>query len=179
MSIISCYLSYCQEKDKNRPYNEVSTTSNSSSKDLNTETPVKLVRRSERNKHKSLETRDNRRVVKKPRKLSVKMRCLEDNFNVENYYLDKKIKLHSPALETIFEDPKENKFMSARKLRRCINFANLIKDKSKIKKRSMKAKELKKVAVIRKRIGMDYLLKKLALVEDNDNIFDNKISIIN
>lgn len=101
------------------------------------------------------------------------MQSLEDNFNIENYYLDKKIKLHSPALETIFEDPKENKFMSVRKLRRCINFTNLAKERSKVKKRVMKAKGLRSFAGVRKKIAMDSLLKKLALIEDNDKICDN------
>lgn len=63
-----------QEKDKKRPYSEAVAGINSSLSDGNRKTAVKpLLRRSERNKIRSLEACDNRRVVKKPKKLSVKV----------------------------------------------------------------------------------------------------------
>lgn len=89
---------------------------------------------------------------------------------IKNYYLDKKVKLSSPALETIFEEPKKNMIMSSRKLKRFIHFGEVITekpDKNKVKKRSMKAKKIIKGGFkkINKKLGLDMLMNKLKDLE--------------
>ncbi|KAJ8916106.1 hypothetical protein NQ315_004473 [Exocentrus adspersus] len=64
---------------------------------------------------------EKRRVLMKPRKLSDVNVSMDE---IYNYYLDKRVKRLTPSLETIFEEPKGNTFMSTRKFKRTINFAN-------------------------------------------------------
>ncbi|KAJ8926527.1 hypothetical protein NQ314_021129 [Rhamnusium bicolor] len=85
-------------------------------------------RRSTRKKIRPLET-EKRRVLTKPRKF------LDNANEINNYYLDKRVKRLPPSLETIFEEPKGDSFMSSRKFKRCIQFSShLAMNKVKVKK---------------------------------------------
>ncbi|XP_066258292.1 uncharacterized protein [Euwallacea similis] len=93
--------------------------------------------------------------------------------DIENYYLDKKVKLNSLALETIFEDPQNNNTMSTKKLKRSIQFSAFVGqkvEKSKVKKRSRKAKKLEFVGFkkLPKKVGLNLLMSKL---QELDNEF--------
>ncbi|XP_028137666.1 uncharacterized protein LOC114332130 [Diabrotica virgifera virgifera] len=104
---------------------------------------------------------DKRRVKCNPKRLS------EDKAII-NYYLDKKIK-GTTNLETIFEDPASPHIMSRRKYSRTMNFPveiSLTKQKNKVKKRSLKAKD--RGSFKPKKVSMDLLLKKLASIEDGE-----------
>lgn len=125
------------------------------------------VRRSLRKRIKPLEV-EKRRVLTRPKK------CDSNDISaIKNIYLNKKIKRNPSNLETIFEEPKDDKdgdfAMSVKKFKRLINFASTsTTDKQKIKKRHMKAKKLfpcKKKAC---KVTKDYFLKKLNELEDCD-----------
>lgn len=127
---------------------------------------AETTRRSTRRKQPPLN--DKRRVQSKPKKLP-------DDLNSKiliNYYLNKRIKRHQTHLETIFEDPvSPDIIMSRRKFSRSMQFPvennSLVKNKNKVRKRSMKAKE--RGSIKPKKLSMDLLLEKLANIETEDN----------
>ncbi|XP_057667770.1 uncharacterized protein LOC130900870 [Diorhabda carinulata] len=110
---------------------------------------------------------DKRRVQSKPKKLP-------DDLNSKiliNYYLNKRVKRHQTHLETIFEDPiSTDIIMSRRKFSRSMQFPieiSLVKNKNKVRKRSMKAKE--RGSMKPKKLSMELLLEKLANIDTEDN----------
>ncbi|XP_044271497.1 uncharacterized protein LOC123015686 [Tribolium madens] len=130
--------------------------------DLMPEAPV--LRRSTRKKIRT-SIPEPVRVANKPLKLTEKSSPKE----IENYYLDKRVKRLNPTLETIFEEPQvvnnEEVVMSSRKFKRSINF-NVIaaKNSAKIKKRRLKAKNRMKKN--RKKIPLEFVMKKLATLDE-------------
>ena len=63
--------------------------------------------------------------------------------NIEKYYQDKTVKRLPSTLETIYEEPKNGKIMSKSKFKRVVNFdVDTISDRSKIRKRKLKAKKI-------------------------------------
>lgn len=116
-------------------------------------------------RRKSLVT-ENRRVLTTPKKNSTAS-------SVESIYLCKKIKRLPPNLETIFEEPKVTKanqvlYLGLKKQKRVISFTDNLPNKSKVKKRQMKAKKMfgKGFNVKKKRASMEALLEKLKCVEN-------------
>ncbi|XP_018566361.1 uncharacterized protein LOC108907252 [Anoplophora glabripennis] len=126
-------------------------------------------RRSGRKKIRSQET-EKRRVLTKPKKL------LSNNSNtneINNYYLDKRVKRLPPSLETIFEEPKGNSFMSTRKFKRCIQFSSQVapcRNKLKVKKRSMKAQKVSIIKRLNKNVALELLKEKLSAIEEDEEI---------
>ncbi|KAL1488989.1 hypothetical protein ABEB36_014768 [Hypothenemus hampei] len=125
------------------------------------------LRRSTRKKIKPLvEKNSKRRVMTDPKKLDMDASIKK----IENYYLDKTVKLSSQALETIFEEPKSNQMMSIRKFRRCFSFTEIIyqkPNKNKVKKRSMKAKLIKPhLKKLHKKIDLESLMEKLTNLDN-------------
>ncbi|XP_030759202.1 uncharacterized protein LOC115884693 [Sitophilus oryzae] len=160
-----------KENERKRNHSELSPSSSSTSNSLHQDESKQNdlnPRRSLRKRIRPLEpTIENCRVLRNPRKLSINS-TMKD---VQNYYLDKRIKLNSQALETIFEEPQKELYMSSKKLRRCINFINVSHEKpnkAKVKKRVLKAKKTNNFKKVVKKIDMDLLLSKLAVL-DNAN----------
>ncbi|XP_074032312.1 uncharacterized protein [Leptinotarsa decemlineata] len=123
------------------------------------------LRRSGRKRIRPAEV-EKKQIISKPKRLH------EDSSyeEIKKYYLDKKVKRLPPSLETIFEEPKTGGIiMSARKFKRCINFGSmnyLPTNKSKVKKRSLKAKKV--TPRPKNKLTMDLLLKKLSCLEENE-----------
>jgi len=157
-------LSALEIQDRKRNHNELDSPTNSLELGSKESEPL---RRSGRKKVRPLEIQEKRRVLTRPRKLNINSTMKE----IENYYLDKKVKVSSPALETIFEEPKKDILMGTRRLRRCINFgdvANEKPDKAKVKKRSMKAKKISTFKKMGKKIGLEFLMTKLKKLETDE-----------
>lgn len=130
---------------------------------------VTQLRRSNRKKICSQET-DKRRVLTKPKKLLNNSSSTDE---INNYYLDKRVKRLPPSLETIFEEPKGNTFMSTRKFKRCINFNNLTlpsRSKLKVKKRSMKAQKVSVIKRLNKNVALELLKEKLSAIEEDEEV---------
>lgn len=108
------------------------------------------------------------KVIRKPKSHK------DSEKSIQNYYLSKHIKRTSSTLETIFEEPiNENNqtcYMSIRKFKRVLNFADK-NSKSKLKKRSMKAKKNSSKQKLKvKKIAQEVLLKKLASLEEDEGM---------
>ncbi|XP_050302781.1 uncharacterized protein LOC126740698 [Anthonomus grandis grandis] len=126
--------------------------------------PAPEVRRSERKRIRPLPTQKKDILTR-----SKKFLCESSTEKqVEQYYLNKKVKLSSPALETIFEEPKNNaQCMSNKRLKRIIHF-NESTDKSKVKKRSLKARKIIKGGFrkLSKKLGLESLMNSLKKLEE-------------
>lgn len=159
-------LSYLEirENEKKRTHSEALPLD----LDCDSSEEMREIRRSSRKKIRPMDIIEKRQVNTRPRKLNVNSSVKD----IEHYYLDKKVKLSSPALETIFEEPKKDVFMSTRKLKRSIQFSEVISDKpdkNKVKKRTMKAKKIIKGGwkKLGQKLALDMLLNKL---KDLDNV---------
>ncbi|RZC37829.1 Tantalus domain containing protein [Asbolus verrucosus] len=124
--------------------------------------PRRSLRRRFRN---SLGERQSAELTK-PKKLTEKSSAKD----IENYYLDKRVKRLNPSLETIYEEPQqirdEEVVMSTRKYRRVIDFkAITTKNSTKIKKRKMKAK-LVTPNKHNSKVSLKFLMQKLEELSD-------------
>ncbi|CAG9765998.1 unnamed protein product [Ceutorhynchus assimilis] len=170
MEVEQIDLSALQIKDQ-KPQSEETRLALLESCNGNGETSV--IRRSGRMKIMPLEEASKTRpVIKKSKKLELNSQSSQKT--VEKYYLSQKIKLTSTTLETIFEEPEQNSVFSTRKMRRSINFAKTTfpkADKSKVKKRSMKAKKILKGGFkkLNKKLGLEMLMKKLKELDSDDD----------
>lgn len=128
-------------------------------------------RRSLRKKFRISAPTNNARVLSKPKKF------VEGSMKeTMKYYLDKRVKRLHPSLETIFEEPQKESMMSLRKFKRIIEFpatVGLHKDKVKTKRRTMKAKKIKTIKRLKKKVSMDLLMKKLSTIEETDSNISN------
>lgn len=104
---------------------------------------------------------------KNPKKLSKEE---TDMKKIRKYYLDKTVKRSPSSLETIFEEPVDEKLMSSRKSSRVINFNRTTTAlKLKSRKRQLKAKtELKFVKRKWKKISVDLLMDTLSILEQQE-----------
>lgn len=106
------------------------------------------------------------RIPNKPMKLTANS-SLKD---IENYYLDKKVKRLNSSLETIFEVPQvvdnNEVVMSSRKFKRTINFNTVVaKNSTKVKKRKTKAKNVRGKKK-EKKIPLEYVMQKIDEIEE-------------
>lgn len=127
------------------------------------------LRRSSRKKICPQET-EKRRVLTKPKKILNGSSTADE---ISNYYLDKRVKRLPPSLETIFEEPKGNNFMSTRKFKRCIQFSSQTapsRNKLKVKKRSMKAQKVSVIKRLNKNVALELLKEKLLAIESDEEV---------
>nr|XP_008198460.1 PREDICTED: proline-rich protein 14 isoform X2 [Tribolium castaneum]XP_008198461.1 PREDICTED: proline-rich protein 14 isoform X2 [Tribolium castaneum] len=155
-----------EETEESLPQNEESIPENEEpleeNEDSVPEAPV--LRRSGRKRIRT-SVPEPVRVLNKPVKLTER----SSPKDIENYYLDKRVKRLNPSLETIFEEPQivnnEAVVMSTRKFKRSINFNEVAaKNSAKVKKRQRKAKSRTKKT--HKKIPLEFVMQKLQELDE-------------
>lgn len=153
--------------ERKRRFSAVKETPESQVEEQSDATESKTLRRSTRKRIRPIDVQ-NRRVYTKPKKFNA------NSMDIVAYYLNRKVKLVNTCLETIFEEPKTDEdVMSGRKLRRMINFSTNSGEKSKTKKRSMKAKKVcaaKYKKNKNKKVTKESFLQRMKVLEQMEEI---------